>query len=183
MADRWAAETAADPMVNTAVIAGGLTNALARYGEPGDVLCLLADDFTATLTDGTIVTLEDLRDGNVDAESLGFGVHTRDHRRAGRTPRTYPGRDSRWSVEQLDDHDRLTRVTVFPHDDLLGAANALDHAARQLAENTHIPGMGVGVPARTPQLRPRRPGRQNLRQRSCRPIIDRWVMRRWGRPN
>ncbi len=73
LADRWAAETTADPMVNTAVIAGGLTNALARYGEPGDVLCLLADDFTATLADGTIVTLQDLRDGNVDAEASGSG--------------------------------------------------------------------------------------------------------------
>ncbi len=48
--------------------------------------------------------------------------------------------NSRWSVEQLDDHDRLTRVTVFPHDDLLGAANALDDVARPLPENAHIPG-------------------------------------------
>jgi hypothetical protein len=66
VADRWAAETAADRMVNAAVIAGGLTNALARYGEPGDVLCLLAEDFTSTLTDGTTVTLDDLRNGAVD---------------------------------------------------------------------------------------------------------------------
>ena len=36
--EQLAAETAADPMVNTALIAGGLANALARYGEPDDVL-------------------------------------------------------------------------------------------------------------------------------------------------
>ena len=132
--------TAADPMVNTAVIAGGLVNALARYGEPDDVLCLLADDFTATLADGTIVTLEDLRDGTVDPEALGYGVTVRETIgvRGERLALTRI-ENARWSIEQLDDHDRLIRVTVFAHEDLLGAANALDHAARQLAENAHIP--------------------------------------------
>jgi hypothetical protein len=114
-------------MVNTAVIAGGLANALARHGEPGDALCLLAEDFTATLADGTIVTLDDLRNDNVESRALGFGVSDRETI-AVRGERHALTRieNTRWSVEQLDEQDRLTRITVFTHRDLLGAANALD---------------------------------------------------------
>ena len=62
------------PAPNTAVRAGGVANARARTASLDEFLAMFADDFTATLADGTAVTLDDLRTGTVAPVVLGYGV-------------------------------------------------------------------------------------------------------------
>ena len=140
LAGRWAAETIADPMVNNAVVAGGLANTLARCGEPGDVLCLLADDFTATLIDGTTVTLGDLRSGTVDPATLGYGVTQRETIAVlGDRLALTRIENSHWSVEQIDEHDRIVRVTLFEQCDLHAATNTFEQTALETSAADVVP--------------------------------------------
>ncbi len=135
---RLAAESNADPMVSSAVIAGGLGNALVRFGKPHDFQRLLADDFSATLADGSTVTRDDIASGVVDPSRLGLG---RTDRRAiaamsDRLALLYIGADdgaARWSVEEVDHEGRISRIRQFDGHEIVAAANY--HEAQLLANH------------------------------------------------
>ncbi|HUS43991.1 MAG TPA: AAA family ATPase [Ilumatobacteraceae bacterium] len=128
-AEQLAAETNADPMVNTAVVVGGLVNALARYGEPGAFPCLLSDDFEVTLPDGSTVTRDGIVRGALSPSDLGFGGTRRKvvavgGERVAMLAVTGDDDSVRWSIEVIDDGGRLREVRIFAIDEI---AEAIAH--------------------------------------------------------
>ena len=127
-----AAELATAIPPNRAVLSGGLANLRALHPRPDRFIDGLADNFTATLPDGSAVTIDDLRGGTVTPIDLGFGVTERELI-AVRGDRLALIRveGARWSIEETDEHDQLVRVTMFPDDDLAGAMARFDEISER----------------------------------------------------
>ncbi len=131
-----AAELATAIPPNRAVLSGGLANLRALHPRPDRFIDGLADDFTATLPDGSAVTIDDLRAGTVTPTDLGFGVTERELIAVrGERLALIRVEGARWSIEETDEHDQLVRVTMFPEDDLAGAMARFDETLR--APGTH----------------------------------------------
>ena len=128
------------PAPNTAVRAGGVANARASTASLDEFVAMFADDFTATLPDGTTVTLADLRAGAITPQAIGFGITEREVIAVrGERLALLRIEGTRWSIEQIDDHDRLVRVTLFDNDDLLVALNDLEDASRAMPDGPVMP--------------------------------------------
>lgn len=139
--DEVAAAADAPPVPTTrAVAVGGLANLRARHPQPDRFLDGLADDFTATLTDGTTLTIADLRAGTVAPPDIGFGITERELIAVrGQRLALLRIEGTRWSIEEIDEHDHLVRVTIFDNDDLLAARNAFEDAARAMPDRPEVP--------------------------------------------
>ncbi len=90
---------------------------------------MFADDFTATLADGTTVTLDDLRNGTVEPMPLGYGVVDRRIMSVltDRLAMLYVGFDDgtgHWSVEEVDETSHLASVRQFTN--VADAADAIE---------------------------------------------------------
>ena len=126
--------------ITHAVIAGGVANYRGRLPQPDRFIEGLADDFTATLTHGSTVTLDDLRAGIITPADLGFGVIERELIAVrGECLAFIRAEGGRWSIEEIDEDDRLVRVTMFEPGELLAATNALEAAARAMPDADPVP--------------------------------------------
>ncbi len=135
-----AAESALTIPPNRSVLSGGLANLRARHPEPDRFIDGLANDFTATLADGSTVTLDDLRAGTVTPTDLGFGVTERELIAVrGECLAFIRVEGGRWSIEEIDEHDRIVRITLFEPGDLLAATNAFEAAARAMPDADPVP--------------------------------------------
>ncbi len=96
---------------------------------------MFADDFTATLADGTTVILDDLRSGTVGPVTLGYGVVDRRIMSVltDRLAMLYVGLDDvagHWSVEEVDEASRLHSVRQFAS--IADAADAIEQRWAEL---------------------------------------------------
>ena len=106
---------------------------------------MFADDFTASLTDGSTVTIDDLRTGTVEPTALGYGVTDRRIMSVltDRLAMLYVGTDEdtgHWSVEEVDDTGRLRSVRQFER--VADAADAIDTRWGEL-DGATLPSTGV----------------------------------------
>ena len=142
--DEWIAEQTWRPS-NDAVLLGGLVNVYARAELLDDALGRLADDFVATMPDGSTTHADDLAAGTTAFGALGFGV-------AERTVLAVRGNrfaliasvsesdpnDRRLVVHEIDHEAHLARLAVFEPTDLRSALDVLTDWSRpaDLSEDT-----------------------------------------------
>ncbi len=131
----------ADQLVNDAVLAGGIANHRVRADVIGHFLNELGDDFVAEGigTEGWTVTADDLRSGRTEPTALGYGVEFRQVISiiGDRLTMLYvetDGGERRFSVEEIDEGGRLTRIRHFPSTDLIEATNHLEARWRAIED-------------------------------------------------
>ena len=136
----WRSSSQTVPTPNRAVVTSGSANRWARAHQTEWFLDHVADDFTATMADGSTVTRDDLVSGAVVPSTLGFGGIDRRAIAAmsERLALLYIGSDdgsARWSVEEVDQTGQLIRIRQFDERSIVAAAN--HHDAVLLSDHRH----------------------------------------------
>jgi len=104
---------------NDAVFVGGRANITARVGDTEAFLACFADDFTATLADGTTIEKAHLERGDIEPSALGYGGEQRTvvkvtSDRLAVIRIISDGGDVLYAVEETDTDGRLTAMFVSP---------------------------------------------------------------------
>ncbi|MGB7880897.1 MAG: hypothetical protein WBL31_19180, partial [Ilumatobacteraceae bacterium] len=116
---------------NACVQSTAIISYIAHHRAVDHVGRLLADDFVADGVDLDGVSRDDITNGRVTPESIGFGVEYRTvvsvigERLAMLFVEVESG-ERHWSVEETDEHGRLARIRHFPADALVEATNHLE---------------------------------------------------------